>query len=62
MHKDFGCGHSNGLCEVLAGISRTVDVRPTNFENLSFLPAGDIPPNPAELLSNKVKVEELMSL
>jgi capsular exopolysaccharide synthesis family protein len=61
MHKYFGCGHSNGLSEVLAGISRTVDVRPTNFENLSFLPAGDIPPNPAELLSNKVKVEELMS-
>ena len=61
MHKYFTCGHNNGLSEVLAGISRTVDVRPTKFDNLSFLPAGDIPPNPAELLSNKVKVDELMS-
>lgn len=60
MHKYFKCGHNNGLSEVLAGISQDVNVRLTQFENLSFLPAGDIPPNPAELLSNKVKVNELL--
>ncbi len=51
LHRYFNCGHSGGLSEVLAGLSNDVDVRATDFENLSFLPAGDIPPNPAELLS-----------
>ncbi len=58
LHRYFNCGHSGGLSEVLAGISNDVDVRQTDFENLSFLPAGDIPPNPAELLSS-AKMSEL---
>jgi capsular exopolysaccharide synthesis family protein len=59
LHRYFDCGHSGGLSEVLAGISSDVDVRSTSFDNLSFLPAGDIPPNPAELLGSS-KVDELI--
>ncbi len=27
-------------------------IKPTSFENLSLIPAGPIPPNPSELISN----------
>ena len=43
---------SNGLSTLLAG-SGTLDecIHPTEIENLSLVPSGPIPPNPAELLA-----------
>lgn len=49
-----------GLTDVLAGISRIKDVvRPTHIPNLSFLPAGSLPPNPSELLGSH-RMEEVL--
>ena len=56
-------GFEKGLAEALAnGTSWESIVEPTKVTNLFFIPAGTIPPNPAELLSSKrldVLIEEL---
>jgi capsular exopolysaccharide synthesis family protein len=45
-------GKSNGLSSFLAGSDSLEElIHPTNFENLYLLPAGKVPPNPAELLA-----------
>ena len=56
LHKVFGAGApgSGGLSELLID-SKSLDdvVRGTSLKNLFFIPAGLLPPNPAELLASK---------
>lgn len=63
LHKYFGMKRTFGLSGVISGEVRIEDaIRNTNVENLSFLPAGIAPPNPAELLMTdrfKSTIDEL---
>ncbi|WP_407166032.1 GumC family protein [Bradyrhizobium sp. ORS 111] len=48
----IGCEASAGLSNCLAGSTKPPEVfRATNFQNLTLLPSGPLPPNPAELLA-----------
>ena len=65
VQRVFSAGTGDGLSELLAGI---VDRRnlnnfiiQTERENLSILPAGHTPPNPAELLASK-QMEGLLNV
>lgn len=64
MHKPtqdttFGVSTERGLSEYLATICDEPEVLSTERENLSILPAGHCPPNPAELLYSP-RFESLM--
>jgi polysaccharide biosynthesis transport protein len=54
VHRLLEVPGSPGLSEVLAGM-RTVDeaLQATQIENLLIVPAGPVPPNPAELLGSR---------
>lgn len=53
QHRLFMMPGHTGLTTVLVGMLPIEDaIRPTSVENLFLLPAGDIPPNPAELLQS----------
>ena len=51
IHKMFSLTCPGGLSELLAGFSDSINFKATNVDNLTVLTAGEIPPNPAELLS-----------
>ena len=53
IHRHFNCECKNGLSEVLADLTNEINLRPTDCPNLSILTAGQVPPNPAELLGTK---------
>lgn len=54
LHRDFGIAHGQGLSEILTGHARLHDViHATPVTGLSFVTAGKIPPNPAELLAGE---------
>jgi len=54
LHRMLRTENKRGLTNVLVGESSLDDVvRDTDFENLKFIAAGPIPPNPAELLGSK---------
>ena len=53
VHRHFGTESKTGLSEVLADLTNEINLRPTDCPNLSILTAGQIPPNPAELLGSK---------
>lgn len=53
IHRYFNTEHKNGLSEILANLTNEIKLRPTDNPNLSILTAGQIPPNPAELLGSK---------
>lgn len=53
VHRHFGLDRRNGLSEILAGLNTDIKLRKTGCEGLSVLTAGEIPPNPAELLGSK---------
>lgn len=53
VHRYFGLEAKNGLSEILAGLTTEIKLRSTDTEGLSVLTAGQIPPNPAELLGSK---------
>ncbi len=56
LHKVFelNAQEVGGLSELLIASKGLVDVvRATGHENLSFIPAGPVPPNPAELLASE---------
>jgi polysaccharide biosynthesis transport protein len=60
MHEALGRPQEPGLSNVLVGETTLAQAaRPTSVPNLSILAAGQIPPNPAELLGSK-KYAELM--
>lgn len=51
IHRLFGVSAVPGLSNVLVNMNRPEDVvRHSLYPNLDFVSAGDIPPNPAELL------------
>ena len=53
IHDVFGGAQDPGVSNVLVGTSELADViRKTASPNLSVMPAGHIPPNPAELLGS----------
>jgi polysaccharide biosynthesis transport protein len=53
IHRLFDLPGSPGLSEALAGMTRaTESLQLTAIENLRVLPAGTVPPNPAELLGS----------
>ncbi|PKN43241.1 MAG: lipopolysaccharide biosynthesis protein [Deltaproteobacteria bacterium HGW-Deltaproteobacteria-18] len=56
LHKvfDLNAQEVGGLSELLIASKSLADVvRATGIENLSFIPAGPVPPNPAELLASE---------
>ncbi len=53
VHRYFNIECRNGLSEILAGLSSEIKLHPTENSNLSILTAGQIPPNPAELLGSR---------
>lgn len=53
IHRHFSCECKNGLSEILAGLTTEINLRETDTECLKILTAGQIPPNPAELLSTE---------
>ncbi len=65
LHKIFNLPNENGLSNYLIGVD-SIDqiIFPTTVENLSFLPSGPIPPNPAEILGRpemKIMIDSLRS-
>ena len=50
VHRYFSTECRNGLSEFLAGLNKELSFRRTEVDNLTILTAGEIPPNPAELL------------
>ncbi len=59
-HKAFRLMQNPGITNVISGLS-TVDeaIQKTPYENLSFMAAGIVPPNPSEMLSS-TRFEELL--
>ena len=58
IHEVLGCPQEPGLSNVLVGTSRLREaVVPTSIAHLHVLPAGHIPPNPAELLGSNRYLE-----
>ena len=65
LHKIFNLPNENGLSNYLIGVD-SIDqiIFPTAIQNLSFLPSGPIPPNPAEILGKpemKILIDSLRS-
>lgn len=54
LHKIFSFDNEKGLCTYLIGYDNLDQIlKPTQIANLSLIPSGPIPPNPAELLGHK---------
>ncbi|KGA42906.1 tyrosine protein kinase [Pectobacterium odoriferum] len=50
-HELMGCTGNDGLSDILSGQTNTEKcLRKTAVENMDFIPRGQIPPNPSELL------------
>lgn len=63
MHRMFSVHSTPGVSDVLGGFAKKDDaIMKTRYENLYLMPAGTIPPNPAELLSSHSMDEMLRSL
>ncbi len=63
VHDIFDVSQEPGLSNLLVGDCKPSEaVRKTAIQNLAVLPAGMIPPNPAELLGSKRCVEYLATL
>jgi capsular exopolysaccharide synthesis family protein len=62
LHRVLGCDNTVGLSNFLAGgIKPAAAIKPTKTLRLTFIPAGPLPPNPAELLAGP-KMVSLLSL
>ena len=54
LHGYYGGERKHGLSDVIAGeVPLDAAIRETRSENVSFVPTGTIPPNPAELLGSE---------
>jgi tyrosine-protein kinase Etk/Wzc len=54
IHKEYDMKREPGLSELIAGeVDKATAVRQTEFENVSVLTTGSIPPNPSELLMHE---------
>lgn len=57
----FAAHASNGLTNVLSGQTKVMQcIQKTDIENVYVMASGPIPPNPAELLGNRVMDEVLL--
>jgi polysaccharide biosynthesis transport protein len=62
-HRVLAVDNHLGLTEVLTGSREMVEmIRATEIENLYFLGAGSVPPNPTELLNSPRMAEVMMQL
>ena len=64
LHRMFGVSSKNGLSNILSGtLDSKHSVRETDVDNLYFMPRGDTPTNPSELLmsSNFEKLAKSLS-
>jgi capsular exopolysaccharide synthesis family protein len=62
LHKIFNVSNKNGLSTYLIGMNSIEQIiLPTVVENLSLIPSGPIPPNPAEILG-KTEMENLLGI
>lgn len=62
VHNVIGCNDKNGISDVLIGrIDFRDAIQNTGIKNLDFIPRGQIPPNPSELLMSS-NYGELMQL
>ncbi len=60
LYQDFGIANDEGVSNYLIGQAPLLRViHSTKVQGLDFIPAGPIPPNPAELLAKK-EVQELL--
>lgn len=63
IYDDFKLDNNEGISTYLIGQSKIDDIiKKTGYENLSVIPAGPIPPNPAELASSAKTGELFMEL
>ncbi|WP_320168246.1 polysaccharide biosynthesis tyrosine autokinase [Mangrovibacterium marinum] len=54
LHNYFGASATPGLSTYLIGAHKLEDIiKQSQFNNLHFIPAGEIPPNPVELLNSE---------
>lgn len=57
LHRTFNLDNREGLTTILTSRAHTIDlntiIQPSGIDNLSLLPSGPTPPNPAELLSSQ---------
>lgn len=57
LHRTFNLDNREGLTTILTSHARTIDlnkiIQSSGIDNLSLLPSGPTPPNPAELLSSQ---------
>lgn len=60
MHDIFGLGDAQGIVNVLAGECELQEAYQEPLPDLKVLPAGAVPPNPAELLSSQ-RLAELLN-
>jgi capsular exopolysaccharide synthesis family protein len=61
LHRSFNIKNSNGLSSVIIGEKNVEEcIIQTPVQNLSLLPSGPIPPNPAELLET-IEMQQLFS-
>jgi tyrosine-protein kinase Etk/Wzc len=62
IYSDFGTDNSKGVSTWLIGRDNLEDIlKATEYENLSIITSGPIPPNPSELTSSP-KTDELLNL
>ncbi len=63
LQRILGMKHSAGLTSVLAGeMTLSEALKPTTHPGLTLLPAGPIPPNPAELLHSQAMKDVIQDL
>lgn len=63
VHEIFGGEQEPGLSNILVGAMKPSEaIRRTQVSNLWVLPAGHIPPNPAELLGSRKFLEFMLAL
>ncbi len=64
LHKHFDTSNTPGLSGMLCQETFNIEhaLRPTDAPNLSLLTAGQLPPNPAELLGSRKMVQLLDSI
>ena len=63
IHKVFDNGNGIGLSNFLSGNAKLWSViRKTEIQNLYYIPAGSVPPNPAELIASNLFREMMQAL
>src|SRR3546814_20641807 len=63
QHRAFGLSNDEGMSDLLTSHREVGSViRTTDVANLSFIPAGPIPPSPTELLGSRRPVDVLAAL